>query len=160
LKPRLEGHEVRLRGLGDPTGGGVDEEQLRQGVHALRLGDVDRLPLITPEICLPVYQAIHEQARRMGCEPIAIGGIEDHVHVLLTFPTTASLADVVKSMKGGSTHMVNHARRVGTFFKWQGSYGVFSVSRSDVPMVRAYVQNQERHHRENRLSPALDRVSD
>jgi REP element-mobilizing transposase RayT len=120
----------------------------------------DRLPLVTPEIRLPVYQAIHEQATRLGCEPIAIGGIQDHVHVLLKFPTTASIADVVKSMKGGATHMVNHALKPGTFFKWQGSYGVFSVSRSHLRMVRSYVINQERHHRENRLSPALERVSE
>lgn len=55
--------------------------------------------------------------------------------------------------------MVTHALRPGTFFKWQGSYGVFSVSRSDVPMVRNYVLNQERHHRKNRLSTALERVT-
>jgi putative transposase len=122
-------------------------------------GTWDRLPLITPEIRLPVYQCIHQQATRNGCEPIAVGGIEDHVHVLLKMPTTVTIADVVKGLKGGSSHMVTHALRPGAFFKWQGSYGAFSVSRSDVPMVRNYVLNQERHHRENRLSAALERVT-
>lgn len=55
--------------------------------------------------------------------------------------------------------MVTQALKPGTFFKWQGSYGSFTVSRSHVPMVRNYVLHQERHHRENRLSPALERVS-
>lgn len=118
----------------------------------------DRLPLITPAIRVPVYQGIQEQARRAACELIAVGGIEDHVHVLLRIPTTICVADIAKSLKGGSTHMVNHALKPA-FFKWQGSYGSFTVSRSDVPMVRSYVLNQEHHHRLNRLAPALERVS-
>ncbi|HST63338.1 MAG TPA: IS200/IS605 family transposase [Longimicrobium sp.] len=120
----------------------------------------DRLPLITPAIRVPVFQGIQEQAGRGGCELIAVGGIEDHVHVLLKVPTSVCIADVAKSLKGGSSHMVNHALKPGTFFKWQGSYGSFSVSRSHVPMVRSYVLNQERHHREGKLAPALERVSD
>jgi putative transposase len=123
-------------------------------------GTWDRLPLITPEIRLPVYQGLHEQAGRNGCELIAVGGIEDHVHVLLKIPTTITIADLAKGLKGGSSHMVNKALRPGTFFKWQGSYGSFTVSRSHVPMIRAYVLNQERHHRENRLSPVLERVTE
>ncbi len=122
-------------------------------------GTWDRLPLITPEIRLPLYQSLHEQASRSGCELIAVGGIEDHVHVLLKFSTTVTIADLAKGLKGGSSHMVTRALRPGTFFKWQGSYGVFSVSRSHVAMVRNYVLNQERHHRENRLSPALERMT-
>jgi REP element-mobilizing transposase RayT len=122
-------------------------------------GTWDRLPLITPEIRLPVYQGITEQAKRNGCELIAVGGIEDHVHALLRIPTTITIADLAKGLKGGSSHMVTKALRPGTFFKWQGSYGSFTVSRSHVPMIRAYVLNQERHHRENRLSPALERVT-
>jgi REP element-mobilizing transposase RayT len=120
----------------------------------------DRLPLITPELRVPVYQALHEQANRVGCEMIAVGGIRDHVHVLLKMPTTVSIADIVKSLKGGSTHVVTHAVQRGSFFKWQGSYGAFTVSRTHVPMVRAYVLNQERHHRENRLSRTLERMSE
>ena len=120
----------------------------------------DRMPLITPTLRTPVYQALHEQADRARCELMAVGGIEDHVHVLLKIPTTVSIAEVVKSLKGGSTHVVTHAVRPGEFFKWQGSYGAFTVSRTHVPMVRTYVLNQERHHRENRLSGALERMSE
>ncbi len=120
----------------------------------------DRLPLITPELRVPVYQALHEQANRIGCEMIAVGGIQDHVHVLLKMPTTVAIAEIVKRLKGGSTHVVTHAVQPGSFFKWQGSYGAFTVSRTHVPMVRAYVLNQERHHRESRLSRALERMSE
>jgi REP element-mobilizing transposase RayT len=55
----------------------------------------DRLPLITPELRVPVYQALNEQANRGGCEMIAVGGIQDHVHVLLKIPTTVSIAEIV-----------------------------------------------------------------
>ena len=120
----------------------------------------DRRPLITPDIRLPLYQSLHEQATRSGCELIAVGGIEDHVHVLLKMPTTVTIAQVAQGLKGGSSHMVAQALRPGTFFKWQGSYGAFSVSRTHVPVVRNYVLNQERHHRENDLSPVLERMTE
>ncbi|HEX2080359.1 MAG TPA: IS200/IS605 family transposase [Longimicrobium sp.] len=134
------------------------ENHAKLYVH-LVWGTWDRLPLITPQIRVPLYQGLHEQATRNGCEMISVGGIEDHVHVLLKCPTTVTIADVVKGLKGGSSHMVNKALRPGTFFKWQGSYGAFTVSRSHVPMIRSYVLNQERHHRETLLSPALERVT-
>jgi len=64
----------------------------------------------------------------------------------------------VKSMKGGSSHLAARVLRPGTFFKWQGSYGSFSISPTHVPVVSAYIHNQERHHRENRLSRVLERL--
>ncbi|HEX8394524.1 MAG TPA: IS200/IS605 family transposase [Longimicrobium sp.] len=118
----------------------------------------DRLPLIDEEIRAPVYRAIAEQARRAGCEAMAVGGIADHVHVLVQMSTAVSVGDVVKSMKGGSSHLAPRVLRPGAFFKWQGSYGAFSISRTHVPAVSAYIHNQERHHAENRLSRALERV--
>ncbi|MBB4634953.1 IS200/IS605 family transposase [Longimicrobium terrae] len=118
----------------------------------------DRLSLINAEIRAPIYKAIAEQARRAGCEAMAVGGTADHVHVLLSLSTAVSIADVVKSMKGGSSHLASRVLRPGTFFKWQGSYGSFSISQTHVPAVSAYIHNQERHHRENRLSRVLERL--
>jgi len=57
------------------------------------------------------------------------------------------MADVVKQIKGGSSHAFNQAKLTTTHFAWQIGYGAFSVSESHVPRVRAYIQNQQEHHR-------------
>jgi putative transposase len=119
-------------------------------------GTWDRWPLITQQIRPAVYAGIQAQATAAKAEVIAIGGMEDHVHVLCRYPATIAIAELVKQLKGSTSHMVTHALRTGETFKWQGGYGAFSVSRKGVPFVRAYVLDQERHHRGGTLLPALE----
>ena len=73
-------------------------------------------------------------------------------------PVTISIADLVSRLKGGSSHFVTHVLRHPEFFRWQGGYGAFSVSRRGVSAVRAYVLNQEQHHRDGTLIPRLERT--
>jgi putative transposase len=107
----------------------------------------DRLPLVTAELRPAIYGCIQAECSGLGAEVVAIGGVEDHVHVLVRLPTTVSVAELVKQIKGASSHLVTH--RLGKWgeFKWQGGYGAFTVSRSEVPIVRRYVLRQEEHHR-------------
>jgi putative transposase len=120
----------------------------------------DRLPLIRPEIRRPIYGCIQDQLRKHRCEVIAIGGVEDHVHVLTRFPTTVTIADIVKHAKGASSNLVTHEVDPGNFFKWQGYYGAFTIAKNQMPRVRHYVLHQEEHHRTDRLSAELERVSE
>ncbi len=119
----------------------------------------DRLPLIRPEIRRTIYGAIQDQLRKHRCEVIAIGGIEDHVHVLTRFPTTEPIANIVKHAKGASSNLMTQHVARGEFFKWQGYYGAFTVAKPHVAHVRSYVLNQEEHHRTGRVSCELERVS-
>ena len=114
----------------------------------------DRLPLISPELRPAVYGCIQAECRSLGAELLTIGGIEDHVHVLVRIPTTISVAGLVKQTKGASSHLA--AQRLGKTFKWQGAYGAFTVSRADVPRIRAYILRQEEHHRSGELNPAME----
>ena len=116
----------------------------------------DRLPLIAPELEEPIYRCVRERVHKLGCHTIAIGGIEDHVHLLLSYPPTTTISDIVKHAKGGTSHLVTHALAPGRFFKWQGSYGAFTVAKTGVPRVRDYVLRQEEHHRLGSLSQLLE----
>ena len=107
----------------------------------------DRSPLITPEIRPRIYRCMGGEAPRLGCRVGAIGGIEDHVHVLVRTPATIAPAVLAKQLKGVSSHLMNHAIENPMGFRWQGSYGVFSVSKRFVPHVRDYLLRQEEHHR-------------
>ncbi len=83
----------------------------------------------------------------IGCEPILIGGVEDHVHILCNLSRTVTIAALVEeSKKGSSKWMKDHGSAYRDFY-WQGGYGAFSVSESYVEKVRTYVAGQEEHHR-------------
>jgi putative transposase len=120
----------------------------------------DRLPLIRPDVRPNIYGCITDQLRKHRCSVIAIGGIEDHVHVLTRLPSTATIADIVKHAKGASSHLMTQEIARGEFFKWQGYYGAFTLSKGLVPRVRDYVLSQEEHHRLGRLSEELERTSE
>lgn len=117
----------------------------------------DRLPLIVPDLEAILYPCLQAETKRRGGQPIAIGGVADHVHVLARLPTTLSIANLVKQLKGSSSHLLG-GRSEDSFFKWQGGYGAFTVSRWDVPRVMHYVRHQKHHHREGTLSATLERV--
>ena len=119
----------------------------------------DRLPLVRPEIRSAIYGCIQDQLRKHRCNVIAIGGMPDHVHVLTRFPTTVSIATIVKHAKGASSNLMTHELERGNFFKWQGYYGAFTIAKPHVHHVRRYVLNQEAHHATGRLSRTLERVS-
>jgi putative transposase len=118
----------------------------------------DRAPLITPPVRARIYPVLQHQASLQGASVMAIGGVEDHVHVLLRFPPTVCLSELVGRMKGASSHMA--AQIMGVPFKWQGAYGAFTLSSSGLPRAREYVLNQEAHHRNGTTFAALEQTSE
>jgi putative transposase len=112
----------------------------------------DRLPLITPDIERRLYRCIEKEAKDKGCKVLALNGVADHVHLVVSFPTTITIAELVKQVKGVSSHFVNDVLLPPTTFKWQGFYGAFTVSRWDVDQVVQYVKRQKEHHADNDLT--------
>ena len=100
-------------------------------------------------------QALREELHRylggiltnLECQPLIVGGVEDHVHLLFAHSRTATVADVVKELKRGSTVWLKTKSPALTEFAWQNGYGVFSIGQSQVEDVRAYIAGQEVHHR-------------
>lgn len=82
--------------------------------------------------------------RNMNGEAYAIDGPEDHVHLAVTLPPTLSLADFVRELKCNSSRWVKE--RGEDDFGWQDGYAAFSVSRSILPKVVAYIESQQEHH--------------
>jgi REP element-mobilizing transposase RayT len=119
-------------------------------------GTWDRHPLITPERAGVVYRVIREECERLGAEALAIGGVEDHVHLLARVPPTLAPAELAKQVKGSSSHAVNASHGRYAEFRWQGGYGAFSVSRQHLPRIRRYVLNQAEHHHSGRTAEFLE----
>jgi len=85
--------------------------------------------------------------QNIRCEPILINGVEDHVHILCNLSRKVTIAGLVEeAKKSTSKWMKEQGPQYGDFF-WQGGYGSFSVSQSNVEQVRAYIATQEEHHR-------------
>ena len=106
----------------------------------------DRLPLITPEMERRIHRNIESEARKQGCDVLAINGVQDHIHLPVTLPATITIANLVKQVKGVSSHFVNETLRPAAQFKSQGSYAAFSVSRWDVDKIIEYIRRQKEHH--------------
>ena len=94
-------------------------------------------------------------AKNHGFEAVKIGGVSDHVHVLLVVPPAMPLAKAVQSMKGCSSKWLNDTGATGAKFAWQEGYAAFTVSASAIDEVRRYIENQEEHHRERSFREEL-----
>jgi REP element-mobilizing transposase RayT len=80
-----------------------------------------------------------------------IGGIEDHVHMLLSLPCTICLAKLVELIKKDSSKWLKTKSPSFQFFAWQNGYGAFSVSASNIEVVRKYILEQEMHHKKTKF---------
>jgi putative transposase len=84
----------------------------------------------------------------LDCQVIIVGGVEDHIHILCSLSRNISIAKLVGDMKRSSSKWIKTKGGIVTKFAWQNGYGVFSVDQHDVERVRAYIADQEEHHRE------------
>ena len=71
----------------------------------------------------------------------------EHVHALVDLPTTLSIDECLKLLKGSSSHYTNDNRLVNNKFRWARGYGAFSVSESQLKKIIEYINDQEEHHR-------------
>jgi putative transposase len=102
--------------------------------------------LIRPEWRERFHAYLGGAARTLDAIPEAIGGVADHVHLLLGLRATHCLADVLRDIKRASSAWV-HETISDREFAWQDGYGAFTVSASMVETVKSYIARQEEHHR-------------
>ena len=103
-------------------------------------------PLIANEWRERLHAYLGGAARALEVVPEAVGGVADHVHLLLGMRATHTLADVVRDIKRTSSAWV-HETIGDREFLWQDGYGAFTVSASLRETVRQYIAGQEEHHR-------------
>ncbi|MCI0419918.1 MAG: transposase, partial [Acidobacteria bacterium] len=86
-----------------------------------------------------------------------IGGIEDHVHLVVSVPPTLLISDWIGQMKGSSSHYINHRIANRHLLDWQTGYGVVSFGTGDLPWVVGCVRNQRQHHAKGTTQERLER---
>jgi putative transposase len=105
-----------------------------------------RVEFIRPDIEERIWSYLGGVARHHKMTPIQIGGIEDHLHALVMAPPTLAPFEIAKYLKGDSSKWIREEFPDLLNFGWQDGYAAFTVSKSNVPSVVSYIQNQRAHH--------------
>jgi REP element-mobilizing transposase RayT len=86
-------------------------------------------------------------ARENRMKALAIGGVADHVHVLLSLPAAMSISKAMQLLKGNSSKWIHETFPALRQFAWQEGYGAFSIGVSGIDETCACIREQEEHHR-------------
>jgi REP element-mobilizing transposase RayT len=108
----------------------------------------NRMPFLDKDICPELYAIMSNAVASHGGVIHEIGGISDHVHLLLEIPKNRALSDLIREIKTSATHwlkMIDRSRFRD--FEWQTGYGAYTTSLTTVDIVKGYIQQQEEHHR-------------
>jgi putative transposase len=103
--------------------------------------------LIDVDLRAELHRVLGGILSKLGCQPIIVGGVEDHVHLLSSLSRTVEIAEMVKEVKRSSSLWIKEEHAGLREFAWQNGYGAFSIGFSQIPNAREYIANQVEHHR-------------
>lgn len=104
-------------------------------------------PLIIENVEKQIHNFLSEELVEIGCPVEIINGMPDHVHTMFLLNPQKSVTDVIKHIKGTSSHSVNHQNLISRKFSWQTGYAAYSVSESQLGKVFEYIKNQKQIHK-------------
>ena len=107
----------------------------------------ERRPLIGAELQGRLWPYLGGIARENKMKALVVGGVADHVHVLLSIPSTLPVAKAIQLLKGNSSKLIHETFHDQRDFEWQEGYGAFSVGISGVSETIRYIEGQAEHHR-------------
>jgi putative transposase len=90
----------------------------------------------------------------------ALGGTENHIHLVVTIPPSLLISDWIGKLKGGSSFYINHEIANRKLLDWQEGYGVVSFGTKDLAWVIRYVKNQKEHHAAGSINQRLERFDE
>jgi putative transposase len=94
-------------------------------------------------------------AREHGLPALAVGGTEDHIHLLISLPRTISVAKAVQLLKSSSSKWIHENFPSAKSFAWQEGYGAFSIGRSQKEVTVRYIETQAEHHRRHTFAEEM-----
>ena len=116
-----------------------------------------RAKVITPETQPRLFAYISGVASNIGAQALAVGGVEDHVHVLLQLPANLPVSKAVAAIKANSGRWLNDTYPEIEFGQWQEGYAAFSISIAGVGRTENYIRNQAEHHKQESYQAELRR---
>ena len=119
-----------------------------------------REPLLVGDHKSKAYGAILGKAKDLDVIVHAIGGVQDHVHVVVSIPPRLAVSEVVRQLKGGSAHYAADQHGVERNFGWQEGYGALTFGERSMADIIGYVQQQAEHHNGEHSRAAFEMTQD
>ena len=107
----------------------------------------NREPLLHDAVRESLHRYMATVLQNIGCPPVLINSVPDHVHILFELARTVAVSDAVEEVKKSSSKWIKTQGAEYARFAWQAGYGAFAVSESNVTVVREYITGQQEHHR-------------
>ena len=120
----------------------------------------DRLPLLTPDIEIVIFDLLRSKAIGLGATVFAVNGILDHIHLVVAIPPKIAVAKFIGQIKAVASTKFNKSGISDVPFFWQEEYGVFTFDGKRLPNYIAYVERQKEHHAQGTIVPILERTDD
>jgi REP element-mobilizing transposase RayT len=121
-------------------------------------GTRNKEPLIALEWENSLHNIIAAKATELDAFVHAVGGTDEHIHLVVSVPPKIALSTFIGQVKGNSSHFVNHELEVDIHFTWQTEYGVVSFGGKMLDTVVRYARNQRKQHADRTTIPMLERV--
>ncbi len=107
----------------------------------------NRQPVLRDAVRDSLHRYMATVLQNLGCPPVLINSVEDHVHILFELGRTVAVSEAVEEVKKTSSKWIKTMGPEFATFAWQAGYGAFAVSESNVAAVRDYIAGQREHHR-------------
>ena len=107
----------------------------------------NRDPFLVETVRQRLFAYLGGIARENEMNALEVGGMTDHVHLLLSIPASLAVSKAVHLIKGGSSHWLKVTFPNMIDFAWQDGYAAFTLSQSQLNDRQAYIRSQPEHHR-------------
>ncbi|MDH6058234.1 IS200/IS605 family transposase [Umezakia ovalisporum] len=123
-------------------------------------GTKQHLPLIVPQQEFILHNYIIRKANEVNCIIHGIGGMEDHIHLVISIPPTIAIANLIENIKySSSCHFYENNFFTPTKFFWDSGYSVCSLSYKQLEQTVSYVKNQKKHHLQGTVKVELEKTN-
>lgn len=105
----------------------------------------NRLPLIQANIREKLYSCLYREFSRQSCQLFIVNGLSDHVHCLFSLNPQKSVSEIIKHVKGLSSHEINSLQLLPEPFAWQKGYAAVSINEENLPRITRFIHQQEQY---------------
>ncbi len=109
----------------------------------------NRVNRIDDKIETPLFEYIGGVCKQMECNPIKVGGHENHIHILCLLSRKIAQMALLENIKKSSSKWIKTKGDEYSDFYWQDGYGIFSVNPTEIDVVKKYISNQKEHHKKS-----------
>jgi len=120
-------------------------------------GTHSRYPAIDRAWRVQLLNILNDEVKKRGGLPLRHNAMPDHVHLLVRLPPALAPATFIGQVKGATAYRLNRELTLRRKFEWQDGYGVLSLRKEEIETVARYIDRQEQHHQQDKLSETLER---